>query len=679
VFLVIILSTFLLLAIFLGEKPELAAYDLRTQFRTSPASSEIVIVAIDNKSLNKANKYDQEGLGRFPWPRTAYGKILDFINEGDPRLIVLDINFEGKNICEKKQFSDNEFINSLAQIPNVFFVTTLSTPQKLFRSNYKEYNKLQSLIPKQKKHIYDSIFGHIPTRLIQKHYSSIEITTPFNEKLQDKLVYYELPFYLEGIYRYARGLGVNNSFADIDDTVRSYQPVYKYRDNFLLSIPLKVVVFLKGDKPPVKLSKDFLGIGDLQIPLNKDLRFYLNWHSQAEQTSTEKQYFTIPEYMHYQTISFYQVFFHEDYNLKSDIFKDKIVLIGTTASTLKDVKKVPGSNIMFGVEILATAIDNLINDTAFITKAPLLFNVIVALLLLSAGAGISYYYLKRRQNMKKTGLYGWITSLIALIFGYIFINTFIFVIFSYWLALFYPLLLYILVFSSLVALNAIIDRDKRSQVEGTFAKYVSPQVYKTLLEDYKTVDLSSKRYEVTVLFSDIRGFTPFTENLSPEEVSAYLNKYFNAMVKVILKHNGTIDKFMGDAIMAFFGAPVTEETHALQAAKAALEMKQTLEVLNAEWSKEGKSQLNMGIGLNTGMALVGNFGADNLMDFTVIGDTVNLASRLESLNKEENTNILISAHTFEHIKDYAIVNEIGPRKVKGKSESVIVYELLNIE
>jgi adenylate cyclase len=136
---------------------------------------------------------------------------------------------------------------------------------------------------------------------------------------------------------------------------------------------------------------------------------------------------------------------------------------------------------------------------------------------------------------------------------------------------------------------------------------------------------------------------------------------------------------MGDAIMAFFGAPVTEETHALQAAKAALEMKQTLEVLNAEWSKEGKSQLNMGIGLNTGMALVGNFGADNLMDFTVIGDTVNLASRLESLNKEENTNILISAHAFEHIKDYAIVNEIGPRKVKGKSESVIVYELLNIE
>ncbi|MEW5821102.1 MAG: adenylate/guanylate cyclase domain-containing protein, partial [Cyanobacteriota bacterium] len=329
----------------------------------------------------------------------------------------------------------------------------------------------------------------------------------------------------------------------------------------------------------------------------------------------------------------------------------------------------------YGVEIIATAIDNLINDTDFIKKAPISINLLITSILVITGISLIYLF-RFKFPESYINLY---SSLILIMLAYLVFNLCLFVKLSYWADLIFPEIVYIIVISAIIIVTSLIDKDKRSQVENTFSKYVSPQVYKALLENYSKVSLTAERMTVTVLFSDIRGFTTFSEELYPEQVARYLNEYFNEMVKVILKYNGTVDKFMGDAIMAFFGAPLPDENHCLNAIKAAIEMNESLDKLNDKWYKIGKKTLNIGIGINTGQALVGNFGSDQLMDFTVIGDTVNLASRLESLNKQENTNILISAFTYKHIKDKVNVNIIGPRTVKGKTESVVVYEVLNIK
>ncbi|MEW5821546.1 MAG: adenylate/guanylate cyclase domain-containing protein, partial [Cyanobacteriota bacterium] len=267
---------------------------------------------------------------------------------------------------------------------------------------------------------------------------------------------------------------------------------------------------------------------------------------------------------------------------------------------------------------------------------------------------------------------------LSLIITYIVLNLFLFTSYSIWLDIVSPVFSSSVTIVLVVAVSLLVEKGKRSLVEETFSRYVSPQVYNKLISEYKSVDLTAYRQRITVLFSDIRGFTPFAEDLTPEEVSRYLNEYFTEMVDIILKHDGTIDKFMGDAIMAFFGAPVYSKDHAFQGVKAAIEMMEMLDTLNEKWSRQGRRMINIGIGLNTGSALIGNFGSPRLMDYTVIGDTVNLASRLESLNKEENTNILISAFTYQEVKEMVKVRIIGPKRVKGKSESVIVYEVLSL-
>lgn len=226
------------------------------------------------------------------------------------------------------------------------------------------------------------------------------------------------------------------------------------------------------------------------------------------------------------------------------------------------------------------------------------------------------------------------------------------------------------------AFNSMVGGLKeRDFIKDTFSRYVTKQVAEEILKDTGSISLGGRKQEVTILFSDIRGFTTFSERNTPEDVIQHLNEYFSAMVDSIFKYEGTLDKFIGDAVMAVFGSPVAHEDDPLRAVSTALDMRERLEALNAEWTAAGRDTLRIGIGINTGEAIVGNIGDIRRMEYTVIGDNVNLASRLESLTKEYECPIIISESTMIKLTGRIDSHLLGEVTVKGKTQPVRIYEL----
>jgi adenylate cyclase len=227
--------------------------------------------------------------------------------------------------------------------------------------------------------------------------------------------------------------------------------------------------------------------------------------------------------------------------------------------------------------------------------------------------------------------------------------------------------------------NYITEGRAKRKFKEAFAKYLSPQVVDEISEHLDDLKLDvGDRTEITILFSDIRGFTSMSEKLPPEEVVKRLNRYLEVMVEVIFKYGGTLDKYMGDEIMAFFGAPKADPDHAKTACLAALSMHDELERLNEELKSEGAPQMNIGIGINTGEVVVGNIGSDRRMDYTVIGDHVNLASRLQVLNKDFGTEIIISEFTAKAAGGLE-TRDLGDVNIRGKEKPVRILELLGVK
>ena len=212
-----------------------------------------------------------------------------------------------------------------------------------------------------------------------------------------------------------------------------------------------------------------------------------------------------------------------------------------------------------------------------------------------------------------------------------------------------------------------------------FGQYVSKDVYEQLVANPALARLGGQRREMTVLFSDIRGFTTVSERGQPEEIVGMLNEYFTRMVDLVFAHKGTLDKFVGDMVMALFGAPLDDPDHADHAVEAALDMIAALAELNTRWKSEGRAELDIGIGINTGAMIAGNIGSDAIMSYTVIGDAVNLGSRLESLNKQYGTRIIISDATRARLSRPYQLRPLGDVVVKGKTQPVAIFEVVGRE
>ena len=347
-------------------------------------------------------------------------------------------------------------------------------------------------------------------------------------------------------------------------------------------------------------------------------------------------------------------------------FRDKIILIGATSPDMHDDYFVPTSNgkAMPGVEIHANTLQTMINEDFLYLEDDLILILTIFI------SSIITLFLIYRFSVP-------ISSLI--IFGLIILYTFISInLFDMGIImnLVYIPLSFISTQISLIAYFYFSEKKEKDRITSAFGKYVSPHIVKELIEHPEKLNLGGEKRTITVFFSDIRGFTNLAERFKPEELVNFLNEYLSDMTNIIIDNGGVVDKYIGDAIMAFWGAPLDEKDHAKLACKTSLQMINRLELLRKRWKDEGKQEINIGCGINSGEAVIGNMGSDKRFDYTAMGDAVNLGSRLEGLTKQYGVNIIISENTKKYVNDEFLVRELDFVAVKGKKEPIKIYELL---
>jgi adenylate cyclase len=348
-------------------------------------------------------------------------------------------------------------------------------------------------------------------------------------------------------------------------------------------------------------------------------------------------------------------------------FKDKIVLVGASATGIGDLRVTPFGGLDFpGVEVHANLIDNILNRQFLRRGGKEALTDLFFVLLFGIPLGIWLAVVQPR----------WMAMGFALLLPFAAIVYFAFLHGS-WLNFIVPALFTLIPNVSLVALyRVLIEEQEKRRVRGAFQQYVSPEVIRRLLADPERV--KPRKSEITVLFSDVRGFTSISESLDAQELADLLNGYLTEMTRIIFRNQGTLDKYIGDAVMALWGAPFDEPDHATRACEAALSMLARLAELQKQWRAQGKPVMDIGVGINTGIASVGNMGSSLRYGYTAMGDSVNLASRLEGLNKEYGTRIIISESTHKALRsDRVIVRELDMIRVKGKLLPVTIYEVLD--
>ena len=448
---------------------------------------------------------------------------------------------------------------------------------------------------------------------------------------------------------------------------------------------------------PLPQFSRYAWTGLVTVPIDKDfvLRRLMTVkpgeHLFAEQIASRylKRTSAIPEHAYISyisppgsipTVSYYQALEPAEF-LPSGFFTGKIVIVGraTTASpepqkNLVDYFATPflflssaKSRLMSGMELHAIITDNVVTSQFVAAINTFWKSLIFAL------CGIAGSFLHFRWRPIAGALMTGCLCILYLAAAY---ATFAY--YRLWTPTLTVLFSFLLPYGIFGVMAYIQSERKKREIKKAFSHYLSPAVLESVLSDPDNIKLGGKKVTATVLFADIAGFTTMSEQLQPEVISNLLNTYMSAMASIILRHKGTIDKFIGDAIMAFWGAPLPDAGQAGNACRAALDMQERLKTLKKEFREKGLPDISVRIGINTGPVIAGNMGSAELFDYTVLGDTVNLASRLENANKQFGTGILISASTYQEIADMVDVRPLGTIRVKGKAEQIAVYELLSL-
>jgi adenylate cyclase len=349
-------------------------------------------------------------------------------------------------------------------------------------------------------------------------------------------------------------------------------------------------------------------------------------------------------------------------------FRDKLVIVGASAAGSYEVRPTAVSETAPGMFVLATAIDNILHNEA-IRRADWPLSLALLLLLAAFPAWAVVQYRSVTGPLAATvGVL--LVYAVACFFAYGH---------SYWLPMSAPMLAAALSFTGNTAFRYITVDRELSRTRGTLERYVSPQLVSFVMDHLEDFNFKGEKKKLTVFFSDVRSFTTLTEKSDPVELLDQLNEYLEAMTDIIFRYDGIVDKFIGDGIMAHWGAFTPDRPNARLAAQAALDMMQRLAELNKHWISIGRPPLDIGIGIHTDFVIFGNVGTGKKVDFTAIGDGVNLAARLESSNKEYKTHIIISAATLDELDGKAQVRSLGSIVVKGKTVGVEIHELLGLE
>ena len=614
---------------------ESGAYDTRVRWSADPARADksIVIIDIDNASFNEL----KEKLGRWPWTRRVWTELARYTARGKPKAIVFDAMFSGKESPEV----DDEFARVMSEAGNVVLAYTFSPAEM-------DLTEEAAAASAAKWKLLERETGRAPSA------GPAEPASPSNSALN-------VP--LDELAQAAAGLGSSNSTPDLDGTIRRVPLEFAIPGGKVRSLAARTADGVAGEKYDGYRSESRAVLrDDHRIPVDASGRMLLLWHGDAF------VYRRIPLWQ--MIASIYPRQWDEKVErFPPEFFRDKIVLLGASATGIYDAHPMPFAEAAPGFLAHATAIDNLLHGEAM-RPAPRWFLPLAVLLMSLAGAAI---LLRIHSTL------GGAAALATVLAGYAGGNYLAFARAHLWLPLVAPVGALALSYVSAAAIRYATTGRELRRTRGTLDRYVSPALVDYVLENLETVELGGQKKELTILFSDVRNFTTLTESADPTELIALLNEYLAAMTEIIFKYDGIVDKFIGDGILAYWGAFTPGKSHALLAAQASLEMLERLAALNRRWEGEGRKTIAIGIGLNTGEVIFGNVGSGKKIEFTVIGDPVNLASRLEGLNKEFKTSIIISDFTREQLGETARVRSLGGVKVKGKTIETMVFELQGLD
>ncbi|MBQ2872302.1 adenylate/guanylate cyclase domain-containing protein [bacterium] len=630
-FSILSIITFLALELFAETK----ITDTYTKLLTQKTANEnVVMVMIDQKSIDRI---------RFPWKRKLYANIIEYLNDyGHAKVVTFDSLISSP---------DNDFPES-----DEYFFNTISKYNNFIGAFNSDVN-----VPSESA-LNEEYFNKIAVKSA--------ITVDYQKDYQPAILHKILklrPEYIDSVSNFGQVATPH----DIDTYVRSVFPILRIGDSSFPSLALASYIKYKNIDKFVLTDKYFCSADNcqtLKLPIKAHTPFgpkiRLNWYKPIDTYVSHKTYSAIDILDSYDLIKSGQPPI-----INPEIFDGKIVIIGAAArvKSLEDIKSTPIINHSHaGADIQATAISNFLDNSAiteisFTQKVALAFAICLLSILIISILGLN-------SSLITLGIMivGYIATSILLFTKGIIIQTIT------------PPILIILVISASYICRFLIEGHKKEQIQNAMGLYLSKDIMKSVVKNIDNIQLGGKRANITVLFADIRGFTTISEQLSAEEVTEILNEYFTAVEPIIRKHKGVLNKFIGDAVLAIFGEPIQDKNHALNAVLCANEMQQVMSKIQRNWDETGKPHIEIGIAINTGEAFVGNIGSPERIEYTVIGDTVNTASRIESYNKVYKTKLLISESTYEKVNRICDVIKIREVSIRGKSKKINIYEDLRV-
>lgn len=678
---------------------EQKSMDVRFQIRGKrDPGDEIVIVAIDEKSIKK--------LGRYPWPRRYVAQFVDRITDTGARLLALDVMYaerQNVDILEALDTLTGKYNNSQLRsyIPGgqerEKFLAALQKRRKDFDEDARLQESFRRAVEDKGLDIISSIEFIDEAQERSTEYTGKEVSDLGRELLMESAYFpvlvgaggkttkekssdgstltilssknrKEVLNNLLANYRPKRAVGVTNmidQFAewvtyqgfvdtnvDYSGIVRQEYMAIQFGNEFYPPLGVQVArVFKELDYGELKLLlTEKLIFKETEIPIDSWNRMAINYCGPAA------------------TFKYYSICDVIDGKIPPDAFSNKIVFVGATASGLGDFIATPYSSQTPGVEKHATVTENILHEKFVIRGRGEVLHDLLAIICISLAMGIFLPMLP--------SIWGGVAST-SLWVGYNYYVYLRFVNDGTWLSVTYPSIIMILCFSSITLYRFISEENLRKGVRSAFENFMDPKVVHEILKEPGDIKLGGEEREVTVYFSDIEQFSSISEKLKPSELIELLNEYLSEMTDQILDHGGFLDKYIGDAIVAAFGAPLEQPDHAVKACLATIDNQQRLRELNAKFKEEGRLQIQARIGLNSGRVLVGNVGSTNRLSYTVIGDEVNLGARLEAANKYYGTYTMISERTYELARDHIEARELDMIRVVGKEKPVKVYELID--
>jgi len=600
------------------------------------ASDDIILVVIDNKSLVK--------LGRWPWKRTRFLEIFDYLeNYTECKAYGFDAIIIAPDTDHPE--IDREFSNKIGEYKKLIAGVGFMYDDFKEEANKEFYNEI----------------------LPSKH--NIKFIDKRSEKYRVNSKYNSFTPFLKEYFYNVNNLGSVNTRQDADGYIRKVDQIIQYNGELYPSLALFMYSKVTGIDEFTLTDKYIIGQKGkytLKMPISNDKGAA---YSNIAYYRTDDGVYSHKEISASDVIeSLKNIKEGHEPVIDPEIFKDKIVFVGSNANSqaLADVKRTPVSDTFAGLDIQATNFNNIYKNEFFTEVSPIydfvvILTVFLLVLLLICTLPIPVALM--------------CTSLVMFLY---FIFTFIMYDNRIGVGLILPEVFILIAIGFGYSYRYLVEGRKKEKIQSAMGKYISKDVMQNVVSNIDSVKLGGKRACVTVLFADIRGFTSISEQLSAEEVTNILNEYFSAIAPIIEKHNGILNKFMGDAILAVFGEPIKNENHAIDAVRCADCILKKVRQLQSKWLNEGKPKIEIGVGISTGEAFVGNIGSEERLEYTVIGDTVNTASRIENYNKVYKTKFLISEETFLRVQKYVDVIKIREVSIRGKAKKINIYEVLRI-